>query len=62
MSDVAIQPFPSEPIRNGVAITAADKSGNYQRVVPTIPENLPNVSGIFTSLRDRFDNTAYYST
>ena len=59
--DVAVKVFPSEPIRNGYAITAVDKQGNFQRVAPLIDEDIPNVDGLFTQLGDRFDDINYYT-
>lgn len=53
------------PVRQGSAIIAVDRMGNYQALRPTIEEGVP-VSGYFgvtgSPLDDRFDDYQYYST
>lgn len=61
MVDVVQKAIPSEPVKNGHALTNVDQSGNkhsYDRGIKKVP-SLPAIEAELTT---KFDDITYYST
>jgi hypothetical protein len=57
---VAQKVIPANAVNNGAAVTAVDRSGNYQTVDPKINRG-GDASAIDTALDSRFDDPRYYT-